>query len=124
MNAGFFCIAVFGYSRIFIKKSAAKNAKSAKSLIVIIQIRSDSCVIFIQAPTMIFFSTAEIGYTEMATDIYSRRGAESAEMTCYFYKDSAFYLSSFAPPAPLRENRMLNLQHRLILRLYEIDNSC
>ena len=58
---------------------------------------------------MVFTRTARYGYIEKAKDNYSRRGAENAEMLCFFCKNSIILFSSFALSAPLREDIMLNL---------------
>ena len=76
-------------------------------------------VIIIQTPAMIFFSTAEIGNKDMAIDIYSRRGAKSAnvdDLNVIIYA-KIHVTSAFS--TPLRENRILVHQHRQIYWPYE-----
>ena len=63
---------------------------------------------------MVLYPYARVGYIEKVKDIYSRRGAENAEVTCVFCKESIVLFSSFAFSAPLRENKTINLCHRLI----------
>ena len=76
-------------------------------------------VILTQTQTMIFVRTARVGYIEKAIDVYSRRGAENAkeDILTILSVQKTHVTSAFS--APLRENSMLTLQHKLVFRVYE-----
>ena len=66
--------------------------------------------------------TARLGYIEKAINIYSRRGAGYAkeETNTLLPLQKTHVTSAFS--APLRENSMLNLQHRLVSANTRTDN--
>jgi tRNA 2-selenouridine synthase SelU len=68
---------------------------------------------------MVFAHTAMIGYREKAMYLLSQRRRERKGRIIkrYCFTKKTHVTSAFS--APLRENTMLNLQHRLVFRVYE-----
>lgn len=110
---------VFLYTMYFLQM---KGDKLSRKILYCLPLSSDDENLMLEKFSSVKRATTRkhVLSEQEAIAIYSRKGAKNAKLTCVFLcQENIVIFVSFAFSASLRDNRMINLQYRLVFRLYK-----